>query len=244
MPPRKVAAAKAYHHVDGYIMDEVMAAGKIEVGAARLDPQIWNSDCPDRIRDLIANAESRGSGAAEANDVAVQALSDLAAERVEEIHLWQRKRGFDATSTKTDFQCLDFLAGDLSFVFLSVDDWISWGRDEPSGFVFDAEKLLREGALLRVMDLGPRYAIAVSELLMMPWHDYRAAKRGIMDTIAEVQKRGQLAGKSAIRFLRETAEERSVAVLARPIEILWPGDLPVSLAESAWKEGIQVSGGA
>lgn len=225
---------QAFHYAGPAYVDEILQRGVIAVGMERLVPSIWFSDCPERIRqqmDIVIDDRRQA-----VDEIAAQALGDLASEMVEALHLWQKSNGVVPTSTKTDFQCFDFLAGDLEFVFLSVGDWIHWGWDEPSGFVFDTETLLRRGATLRTMDLGPRFAAAIRDVLVEPWKDYLKAKDAILTALAQVKQQGELRGRAAIEYLRDLPVWEG----ERPAEVLWPGNLPVSMATQVWKEGTQL----
>lgn len=230
---RRAGNVQAFHSANPAVVEEILEQRHIQVGMARLLPSIWLTDCPARIREMMNIVLDEGAGTV--NEPALQALDDLSVEMAEAMHAWQKANGMIPTGTETDFQCVDFLAGDLDFVFLSVGGWVKFANDEPSGFVFDAEELLRNGAILRLMDLGPRYAAALRELLVKPWKSYSKARDGILAALAGVQSQGQLHGKQAIEFLRTSWALNS----GRPPEILWQGDLPVSLAKEVWIDGAQ-----
>lgn len=231
MTRRIGAPVRVFHHIPDISIEHVLQEGVVRPAIFRLEPSIWLGDCADRIRNLVWNLR-------EPNDVATQALGDLPAEIAAELQTWQEAHGVIPTSRQTDFQCWDFLAGDLGSVFLSVGDWVHWGRRDPSGLVFNGQELVKLGARVRPYDLALAYRQALEDFLVQPFTNIEEAKRVIRETLEQVRWKGELRYVEAAEFLRKKGPWVGDA---RP-EVVWTGDLEVNFATELWRDGLQVGG--
>lgn len=238
----------AYHFASATAVDGILRQGKILPGIYRLDPSIWQWDCDNRIRGLledVANqavlrARHQGAEAAEEpmDETALSALHDLVASRADELDRWQKRRRIEARQTKTEFECFDFLARDLEHVFLAAHDWPWFASREVSGFVFDAEELVWHGAVVRPVDLAETYNTEIRKVLERSWDSSEAATEAFEAAFAGAKRRNELRGSEALRFLSQA----DPANWPEPPEVVWPGDLPIDMALSVWKNGERVQG--
>ena len=145
----------------------------------------------------------------------------------------KRQKEIAAVSSRetdeTGLFCGDFLAGDAFSVFLSTG-W--WGRiDEnltPNGFVFDAEDLIRRGAVVRG-DLLSSYDYTIPEAA---WLEGSAAsiRRQLERHLDELQKENELKGDAAITHLKKDPDEWE--------ELVFRGPIDLDLAVEMWDNGI------
>ena len=138
---------KAYHRVERFPLERILKNGAIFPVAFRLDPDFMVASCRDLLQQVNEYVLDEG------NPRAVRGV---------ELLIEKRRKEIAAVSTgetdETGLFCGDFLAGDAFSVFLSTGEW--GGIDEEAashGFVFDAEDLLRRGAVVRRGDLLDSY---------------------------------------------------------------------------------------
>lgn len=139
-------------------------------------------------------------------------------------------------STRTHFTCLDLLAGDLDRIFLSVEKWY---EAIPNGFVFDAERLVLEGAAVRPRDLLWRLDMAFVEAMSYEYPIPEMVGQALNAAIEETLMNGQFFGKDAIVYLRNLTSGPRV-IPGPPLEkseVVWNGPLPLEMALEAWREG-------
>lgn len=220
---RSVGKTKAFHAVSGG-----PAAVRRLLDGGELRPA-WEHTNPDAAAQLCAGwveeAEKDGSGAVPA---AIQALKDLIEERLDEI------ASVPPYSEGSRFQCEDLLAGDYDNVFLSVDEWHQALSTEEvervSGFVFDAENLIKKGGTLRRQDLIDEYWQTLSNFLYKPG----GRKTGeLKKQLGRVRRKYELTGLGALAALRREGGEAFG-------EILFPDRLPLDLAVEVWENGERV----
>ncbi len=143
-------------------------------------------------------------------------------------------------TTHTLFNCLDFIAGDMESVFLSIGDWYA----VPNGFVFDAGRLLSIGAKFRPIDLLGFYERAISRIAKRRFASIPAAVEAVEKVIREVHDAHETIGKAGIEELEACVAATEIAEGRKKDcptgEITWSGSLPLDLAIEAWQEGILV----
>lgn len=151
---------KAYHRVSSNsALKTVMEAGRIVPAAYRLDPGMIHELCEQDVGPRLDMASHAG-----------QAIEELVGEAV--AYFERAQREIPGTKTRaTALKCIDILSGDAGRVFLAPASWSEVGRAlgwPVSGFVFDAEELIHEGALVRKSDYFWAYSAALSDLLKEP----------------------------------------------------------------------------
>lgn len=216
---------KAYHQVGSEewtsedrisALHEVLQAGKLEPASTRMDRNEMEIEC--------FTGKDRGSTINQkfprANAKTKQALRELAEEKISKLPVGGMTHGL--------FNCLDLLAGDLELIFLRPGSWYSFDN----GFVFDAEKLLKQGARFRKDDLLGGYRAAIEGVIRSKHESVEIAKEDIELEIGAIQDHFQSTGRTAVRSLKEGFGDRA--------EIVWRGDLSLDLAIEVWEEGKRV----
>lgn len=227
---------RAYHFVPAPVLDDVLGLGRVEPGIMRIDPSIWIWDCQNRIRGLVDDMRAAGDPV---DETALSAIHELVAGKAEELARRQRREGAEARQTKTEFQCLDFLAGDLERVFLAVHDWPWFAAREVSGLVFDAEELIWNGGVVRPIDLAETYDAEVRKILKKPWKSGKKAAEAVLEALEGVKGRHEISSSEALRFVGAAARGGN---WPEPPELLWPEALPVDMAMEIWKNGERIQG--
>lgn len=216
---------KAYHQIGSddwsgleraRAFDHVVSLGRIEPAILRLDRREMKRECFDAARggDLVGRYPK-------AKPVALKALEEIAREKLQELP----ESGF----TRSMFNCLDLIAGDLELVFLRPHGWYS----VDNGFVFDAEELIHEGARFRRQDMLGFYANVTGYLVGRRFSSVRSAKKAINKTFEGLHFDYELRGQDAIVAMHRGDVSDN--------EIVWPGELPLSLAIEAWRNGERVA---
>jgi len=217
---------KAFHQVGGddttskerrAILREIRSRGEILPAVDRVDRSEMFQEC---------FGDAQGSQDVESfwsSPQGEQALTLIAKDKLQLLRY--------GGSTHTMFNCLDLIAGDFELVFLSIGTWYSY----PSGFVFDAEELIREGAGYRPRDLLGYYREAVERTSKLTYDSVEDARRAIEEEIELVRDEFESKGKQAITLLRNDCAKEC------PGEIVWPGPLPLGLAIETWREGRRVT---
>ena len=218
---------KAFHQVGGddktpaqrkTFLDQILKIGEIVPAIERVQRQEMFNECfTDEAQGAHSIRElSHGRFSFEAKE----ALTIMANEKLSLLP--------EDGTTHTMFNCLDLIAGDFERIFLSVKDWYNF----PNGFVFDAERLIRDGAAYRPRDILGYYGSAVEEVGKLTYDSVDDARREIEGAIEQVQYDHETTGKEALYLLRADC-----AAEGCPGEIVWPGPLPLGLAIEMWREG-------
>ena len=136
------------------------------------------------------------------------------------------------------FNCVDFLAGDLDYVFLRPGDWYS----VDNGFVFDAADLFRKGARFRPRDLLGAYASAIKIVASQAYRTVREARLEIEAMIDLVKGDMEYRGIEALEVVKACLEGGGVcAGQESPMsEIVFPGPLPTGMAIEVWENGVRL----
>lgn len=223
----------AYHFVRGGLpaLRAVIRDGAILPGAYRLPPWALRATCLSYIRKLLERSVPKPELAR-----AIELLFDR---RLEDIELVQKGR--PAQPSESGFLCEDFLAGDLFYVFLALENW-SWpilharGKRPPNGFVFDAHDLVSKGAVLRAQDNASRYGRILKGLEQetLPAADF---SRKLIDAFQDILLE-DLSEDGAHEVL-DDLDKRGLGP-TNPYELLYPSPLPVEWAVEAWAEGDSV----
>lgn len=219
---------KAYHYIaeGGAALDRILEAGTVLPAIYRIDPLDIGDQCDEMMGKLDHAARMDPKKAP-----AVSAVRELIQEKIGEIYVAQQQDPVtDGSPTK--LRCEDLLAGDLTFVFLSVGDWVReiFGGEEfvPNGLVFDAEFLVRQGARVRMGDLFDEYYMAVTELV---WHetydDVRDARSALIEKLRRIQGRSRGVDMELEKLGRASTWA----------EIVYPGILPAEWSIEIWRDG-------
>lgn len=223
---------KAYHMVSGgeAALDLIFGEGVILPAAYRADI--------DQLRELcVDDFQSRK------NRFIKQALFKMLDREIARMTPAEK-----TTPDKTYFRCADILAGDAWRVFLSPFDW-HWAREKgPSGFVFDADDLIRRGASYRSMDFMTIWEDAIdwnlkaSSLAKAEQVLYQSLKKA-----NEIAGKKEAYGYAAIEWLEGSRLSLLGGVGNQDEdagEIVWRGPLPVEWATEVWLNGepIQLEG--
>jgi hypothetical protein len=230
---------KAYHRVSSNeALKAILDAGQIVPAAYRLDPaRIWDL-CQEDVGRTFDMTSPAGL-----------AITELVEEAVAYFEAMQRGLQVEKTSA-TALKCIDILSGDAGKVFLSPGTWSEAGRGlgwPLSGFVFDVETLIGNGALLRKWDFFSSYSVALKNAVeSASGLPANKIKDQFVAKIESILNR-QISGAEAMEILRryavapgeehlkpyELRHERGWSVQE---EIVWDGPLPLDLAIEAWKD--------
>lgn len=225
---------KAYHMVGSDewpekdlsdALDEIMEVGELVPASYRLDRKEMAIEC--------FSGKSRGSTIRQkwpkATPLAIQALEKMAREKIKELP--------DSGLTRSLFNCADLLAGDLEVIFLRPGDWYS----VPNGFVFDAERLLKQGACFRPRDLLGEYVLAIEVIVRQRHRSLARAREEIEAMIDLVKGEMEYCEEGAYAVLEACMEGKGVCKGKRnDLEIVWTGPLPLSMAIEVWKNGKRI----
>lgn len=205
----------AHHSVPAEFIDVVLSEGVIRPALVRIDP--YSFDCNEILemahRDAQVNAKTQ------------EMFLDWVDREKESLADFQRQEGFEGRQTSTQFSCLDFLAGDLDYVFLSLGAWARFPFQD-TGFVFDAEALVDLGARVRKQDFVEGYEAALQRVLGRSYRSNEAFSKAATSAL-EFVKRGELHGTEALKFIR--GEKWKHYSYPGSPELVWSGDLPVTL---------------
>lgn len=214
---------KAYHQVgteadsDEQLeeaFDDVLGLGVIEPAIRRLDRHEMEFEC------FYASGVHLKDRFPKATLNALKALTQIAEEKIRELP----ESGF----IHTMFNCVDLLAGDLEFIFLKTHGWYAIDN----GFVFEAEDLVRRGARFRRSDLLGVYNGIIEATVERKYPSVRVAKKEIKKELRDIRKYTEYSGRDALDMMQEGPMHET--------EVVWPGDLPLSLAIEAWRNGKRV----
>lgn len=214
----------AYHWVPKSAFPSVMEKGYLTPAIERLSPGFFRERCSGYLQDILRDPDLRP------NSISVLAIEQLMEDRIEDLRQWSH--GDFLEKEFSQLGCIDLMAGDHQSVFLQVGRWIDWGSDrKPTGFVFDAADLIREGGVLREKDLAPLYWAGLNKFLAKGWADVDDASAALVDVFDGIQKFHDLRGKTAIKALGKLGKRGAS-------ELLWNGRLPVSLAVESFHPDI------
>jgi hypothetical protein len=205
---------KAYHWVPQRAFPEIARVGHLTPAIERLDRGVFHDKCDEMLESLGSTLRERP-----VNVFAQQALQSLIEGRLAEF----AARPSAGREPFTQLGCIDLLAMDAENVFLQVGRPPDWSDERFSGFVFDAEELVRRGATFRRKDLAPAYWAALQKFMAMPFQDSDHALDELVETFVRVQKANDLRGVPGLRALRGKHGRQ-------PPELLWQGRLPIDLA--------------
>jgi hypothetical protein len=233
---------KAYHRVSSNsALRAIIDAGQVVPAAYRLDPSRIRELCRENIGPWLDTASPAGQAAAELIEEAVtyfEALQEVGA----------------AKTRATALKCIDILSGDAGRVFLSPGTWSEAGRAlgwPLTGFVFDAEVLVENGALLRKWDFFSNYQRVLRDVLEDRLiGSVEGAKERFLAGIKAIHDK-QLSGADAIDILRryeiaageehlkpyEMQQRRGFSVQE---ELVWDGLLPLDLVIEVWQDDMIV----
>jgi len=236
---------KAYHQVrQPADVDAILETGAVLPLIRFIEPSQVRASCADFLRAF------RSRHRQEPRKVAMAGFGAVIEEAIDAIQRRQeglgiRPAGLPWKSTgwsgeggevpATNLQCEDILAGDITFVFLSPGYWTNDWR--PSGFGFDAEELVRRGAVVRPEDFLARFIRHIESVLMKEWGSPEEAKTEIERGLARIVEDEQIYGADALAALRRFDRQDVRKLRAAGPEIVWLGPLPVDLAVEVWKNG-------
>lgn len=191
--------------------------------------------CVEDVHSLVDEMH-RGEQAVfgEAVDV-LRAMVDHEAQMIDE---FQREEGIEGKSRHSNLTCLDILANDFDKIFLMVFNWIT-PRPASGGFVFDANFLIKKGAVVRSGDLLEHYREGLKEVIAshLPEEGYEEAFKG---KIAEVLKKNEWRGEAATSLLKSLEKKQMERVKhggKGEVELVFEGPIPLEWAIEAWQDG-------
>ena len=191
-----------------------------------MDPKILQDKCATELENLAYTLKGKA-----VDPVAWKGLGRLIGDRLE--HFASESPG--SRHTFSQLGCIDLLALDAELVFLQVGRWPMWAGSNPSGFVFDAEDLIRRGAFFRQKDLAPAYWAGLQRIVMQKFSSVDSAEDAIISMFADIHDKYDKSGDDAIRELKKKRKS------ANPPELLWDGRLPISLSVDWLYEGETVT---
>lgn len=226
----------AYHRVSSNeVLGAIMEAGRIIPAAYRLDPERIRGLCGEMLRDASSPAAD-----------GVMELVDEAAAYFQSV----QEASIGHKTWETALRCEDILSGDSGRVFLSPEGWSEAGRGlgwPLSGFVFDAEQLIRMGARFRRRDLGSSFWVLFRHTMEQATSPEDAKER-ILEGIREILEKGEVGGEEALEAIQvfhlDSGDEKLRPHERRPwqqgaprgSEIIWDGPLPLDLAGEIWRD--------
>lgn len=205
----------AYHWVPKETFHEISSSGHIIPASERLDPKIFQDKCAGELENLAHTLKGQP-----VDPIAWKGLGQLIGDRLEEFSSWSP----GSPHTFTQLGCIDLLALDAESVFLQVGQWPMWAGRNPSGFIFDAEELIRRGAFFREKDLAIAYWAGLQKVVIKKFDTVDDAETAIVSMFRDVQEKYDKSGAAAARALKKRHGR------SEPPELLWHGRLPVSLA--------------
>jgi hypothetical protein len=224
---------KAYHCVPGKFMNDVLDDGVLLPASERLTRGDYQRECRNGYLTYVSQAKNP-------DPLAAEALWSLIEERLDLL------RPGKATGVQSSFLTSDVLAGDMDCIFLAPFDWYGLCGEYGSGFVFDAEKLIRSGAGLREDDIARYYRYAILDVLESRWHLQVHAEKALLRDLYEVKAQRELRGKAALAALEVLDREWRGRVAkgkrtGKPVALLnaemtWCGRLNIDDAIEIWKD--------
>ena len=224
----------AYHFVHGgkRSMAAIMRQGRLLPAAYHIVPKMMMESCQ---HDAGMDAMLAPNGAV------MHAIKDAVRRESEAVAKLQAQEDIHPSVHKTNLTCFDFLALDHNCVFLSLANWVWFGkRAKPNGFIFNAEAMLMEKrAELRTSDLLVWYGAAILEADRTyggEHEDYMVtdvAKR-LGRAFDDIARDYILHSAEAVKWLR-AAREKDLRVA----ELTVCGPLDLRLADEVWIEGVQ-----
>jgi hypothetical protein len=172
---------------------------------------------------------------------AVAVLQDMVEHEAYMIEKFQQEEGILGTSKHSNLTCLDILANDFDKVFMMVFNWIT-PRPAPGGFVFDADFLIKKGALVRSGDLLEHYRDGLKEVISggEPEVGYEEAFKG---KITQVLRKHEWSGKAATLLLdriEKQQKDRAKKGDKGEVELVFEGPIPLEWAIEAWEYGAKI----
>lgn len=215
---------KAYHTVLGgpENVRRILEEGAIRPASERMDPEKANAICDD----LLTQVTWPGT---KVIPKAAEAFKELLEIRLQDL------RPVPPYTTRTEFQCDDLIAGDLDKVFLSLGSWLPEGHfpHERNGFVFDAEYLIEDGAVIRPGDLVEDYYAEIGDFL---WHKGgKKTAKALAKRLEDIKDKYELRGEKALKALEDRRFQPGYA------EIVYPDRIMTWQAIEAWMDGQPVS---
>jgi hypothetical protein len=220
---------QAFHFIRQEYLDDVIKSGDLLPAIYRIHPGVLKDKCnPSDMEETIV----RGFDDPKPKKTAMQYYRRLVSEALKAVRDFQRSRGVRTTKHATEFQCNDLLAGDLECVFLSLDDWVSWGRSA-TGLIFDARDLVSKGAYVRPVDVNDKYWRVLREAFRTDWKSYSEFEKRVLSWFGQVQSTNSLSGEEAADYLQGPRVKNVYSRLSEddnPPEIVVCGSVPVEWA--------------
>lgn len=223
----------AFHRVSSnQALETIMAAGQIVPAAYRIDPELVQDLCStDMLRD------NSGPGVDGVRELVEEAAAYFRSVQAE----------FPGPKTRaTALKCQDILSGDGGRIFLSPGTWSEAGRAlgwPLSGFVFDAEQLIKMGARFRKDDLYSTFWVLMDNA--MNASSRAEAKEIVLGGLHKIHDTREMGGEDALQALEMfrllpgeeamSPHERQKYEWRRGTEVVWDGPLPLDLALEVWK---------
>lgn len=231
---------KAFHQVWGKSVKELLREGVLYPALNHVDPYWIQTSCNEDIHALISEMHQANRAVF---DDAVRRLQAMVEHEANMVDQFQEEEGVKGESTHSNLTCIDILANDFDKIFMSVFNWIT-PRPAPGGFVFDADFLIKEGAVVRSGDLLEHYRDGLKEVLASSLRpeDYEEAFR---ETIDAVLKKHEWSGAAARKLLDRTEKKQMARVKKGgkgEVELVFDGPIPLEWAIEAWQDGKKIKG--
>lgn len=214
-----------YRAIQADLFDRIASQGSVFPARGRLTQKEIRRRCvPSELKEFLGVEGDLFEECRKNSPNAWRAIGELIEEVVETLPL--------EGESSTKFTCLDLLAGDLDRIFLTVDHWFG---NIQNGFVFNAEDLIRNGAVVRHRDILDDVYRTLERICGKDFSTVAGARRSIQRAIRKVIGENTYYGLSAIEFLEDCVKRPPCIA-----EVVWTGPLPLEAAIEAWRDGVQV----
>jgi hypothetical protein len=223
----------AYHRVaSNKALEAILESGQIVPAIFRLHPDKISALCNELVEPYRGTLMESALG-----ELVEEALNYFASMRI------------GSGTHETALKCEDILAGDAGRIFLSPGNWSEAGRGlgwPLSGFAFDAEHLIQEGAAYRPDDIGSRFSGVILKVSEKQATSVEETKDMVVNGFNELLSKEQLFGDQALKeigiYRLQQGEELTPPYERRKRnwhsgdEILWDGPIPVEWAVEIWRD--------
>lgn len=220
----------AYHAMSTYALDQALLDGFISSAADKVYTHVFVEDCERRLPDIIDTMQRVGENITPDKD-ALKAITRLIRERSKEN---SSRPTYKPVTRESEFQCADFLAGDLKDVFFSLGDWAQFiSPGNVSGVVFHADLLvLEEDARIREIDFIDQYTYAITNFIKtFKDGNEKGAYLWLTDVLNQVKQR-EIYGREAWDWLQIQGSHE-----LQEAELVVEAPVYLDLAVEIWREG-------
>lgn len=229
---------KAYHQVFGISVKELLRRGVLYPAIDHIDPNWIPGSCSNSIDNLVLEMHHEDRAVFEG---AIAVLEDIVQSEASLIEKYQREEGIEGKSRHSELSCFDILANDFDKVFCSLFNWVRSPR-LVSGFVFDADFLIENGAAVREVDLLEDYQEGLKTVIseQMTPEEYRQSFAQVIRDILNNYERTKEGAKKLLDQVEKHEKERTAIGGRGVLELVFPGPIPLKWAIEAWQDGKRV----